>query len=612
MYKYYVDQDAVYIGPFNRDLVVKGFYNFIELLNKYATEKGIDLENVSYDLASIYDDGRWMKYFIGLYIEDYDMDRIKEILLDVLKKAKFINDEPALIEIREKEYYPSFRISKEYEDVKIDKRIDEIKIIDKLTDYYSRLGERIIFGIIRIINWLNELGEAHIDYDIKLHINLSGLIDEINNLYKIIKDVKEHEGEIYITEPIVREVSDIYDLSLNTVKLGIYSLNQTLPDPSDERFFKDASTVLSTIRDLRDIAHRYINDLKNYVGKNPENIDLSKQIKLLRIIIREYGLDGFIDDVYNILDDINDNLDHMIKNLQSKTADLNDIEELLRLLNNIMMNIKFIEIIHEHVGYTPFPTTSEEMKELFNSIERRIAELLRNIPKQIYRLDTLKIYQYISERNEFYDYIVYPLEEVLINKQDEFLKYDHRQLFKSITKLLFETYMLKYLPRIYEVYNLTPWSLDEKLVSTYRNVFKPKYVEELDLDTMNKLLKYFGDKLQKRFRELLIEKIYSAYRKNLRELAIKGDIKEIINRLSEVDKSVKRQLIDEEVWPIFRERIDDLARTDPMKAIEYIDKLLSNDVFRFAVKDSAEYYIEKKLLGKKIALRRIMGKSENK
>jgi len=248
---------------------------------------------------------------------------------------------------------------------------------------------------------------------------------------------------------------------------------------------------------------------------------------------------------------------------------------------------------------------SEAFNKLWENIQRQVSSMLMEIVKAITEYPIEHVVDYAVSKEEFYDYIAYPVVKRLIEERDRVLeytisRYGDKKLFKAIVKLTCNIYRLRYLP-IYGHERGIGSDVLGKLIEAYQTLFKEEYASEIMAEDAKYLLTYYVKVLPTGFRVKLVTSIYSRAAEEIAQFLGSGDLtvglSKALEKLSEIPEIVGDQMVDEVIWPRIKHEIDALSEKDPEATLQLIDNLLGIKEFEWTHRESPRYKLKTKLRG---------------
>ena len=602
--KAYIIDQGLYVGPFPREAVIKSFEKLVYYVDKLVDEMSLEFIVANLDIMAIFDNS-WDKYYIGLYIEDMMPEEIRDIIISMLKKANLIHDDeiPKPVELEESMFtiVRDYSYEKELGSLSIKKNLkildEEVKFYERYRDYLDRsyIGIRYNMGL--------SAGSVYLERFINVKYDFTAFKNMFNTLSRIINGIKRHSG--VVKAPEIRRIRRDYDVVIDLINTSIYLLHYSY------YFIYSMRNVIDLIESTlsaHDNLYGTLKEILSYkIPLGTNSINIPKTIFVLNEFFNHVGLFKYIDRSYIVIENTNKILEHsIIEELDKGRLRLSDIEQLLYLINKVLLDRNILIATVKYTGYTPYLYSEKRVLDELGETLDYSRKVLKSIRSYILKAPSEEIYEYLKDRRRFYNHIAYPLMEKMIKEYEWFIEKDHAELVELIAKLLTQRYSLKYLPSMIEVYGykktLRLKNIDKELINTYRDIFKPEYIDHINRSLLEYLLRDYSKNLPAEFIEAVVNKLYSTIVDKINDLVVSDHIDEALKKTLLAPKPLAIKIINEIIWPNLKARIDELALHSPVKAIEYIDSVLTSEELKATNRGSPAYILKRRLIGRKLGL----------
>jgi len=181
-------------------------------------------------------------------------------------------------------------------------------------------------------------------------------------------------------------------------------------------------------------------------------------------------------------------------------------------------------------------------------------------------------------------------------------------IVSALEKLLFREYWYK--GEINASNSLSRFRVsDGELIRRYASLFSKVDIRSLDKKYLKQLLMYYSDLLPDDFTTKATNILYTSAKKQIERLLSKRRYTRVIRVLSKQPRVVAEQLTRDIVWPRINRRVNKILEKNPVKALDFIDKLLGR--IGWICIDSPLYLLKTKLQGKRLSVIRRLQRSSS-
>ncbi len=600
--------EFVVFGPFSLEEVYKLYPEFLDraVLELKSIDVDVEAGVVSPQITVYLQDNHIHKYYIGLgYNLLYVAEKQGEIIDSIARVFRKLG---VSIDTRQTHVIHSGREENVYvipvyglKDLDSKDLSTGLNELNKILNLFSRIKDNTLYGEASLVYDIEE-DSYYIWIDLLIKPDLSSLKKMYSLLlryrdYRLDTEYKLAFSDDLLTDygllkNMLNYIGHVYRRLIYSNRLGVEEKIKYVLDYLDhveDMYFKvKHGPVFNSICDILRQGCR--TSATNYVAL----ID-----RLCSII------DTLSEDKFNqLVNALKNGLPSVLENIESRPC-----IESLDLLNKLIERINDIYIAFNRSRIDMYDAALDKTRIAPQELLETYIKVIDSIYKVVESIEPSVLIDYINKQESIHHILSMMVKYRMFNESKLFLRsVETSSIVSALEKLLFREYWYK--GEINASNSLSRFRVsDGELIRRYASLFSKVDIRSLDKKYLKQLLMYYSDLLPDDFTTKATNILYTSAKKQIERLLSKRRYTRVIRVLSKQPRVVAEQLTRDIVWPRINRRVNKILEKNPVKALDFIDKLLGR--IGWICIDSPLYLLKTKLQGKRLSVIRRLQRSSS-